>query len=58
MNNSLQNIEIIGGEVLLNLSESGLFMQISDEIFCNAGKYFNLEPTVVEKYFFADVPEK
>jgi hypothetical protein len=39
-------------------SDEGLFMPTSDEIFGNAEKYFNLEPTVVEKYFFADIPEE
>ncbi len=39
-------------------SERGLFMPTSDEIFSNAEKYFNLEATVVEKYFFADIPEE
>ncbi|MDI6803280.1 MAG: DUF790 family protein [Bacteroidota bacterium] len=39
-------------------SESGLFMPTSDEIFSTAGKYFNLETKVIEKYFFADIPEE
>lgn len=39
-------------------SERGLFMPTSDEIFSDAGKYFKLETKVIEKYFFADIPEE
>ncbi|MDP2209460.1 MAG: DUF790 family protein [Bacteroidota bacterium] len=39
-------------------SASGLFMPTSDEIFGNAENYFNLEPKIVEKLFFADIPEE
>ncbi len=39
-------------------SDGGLFMPTSDEIFCNAEKYFNLQPKIVDKYFFGDIPEE